>query len=413
MSTQNDNARSGAGLGIFLRSPLVFVLISIAAIVATYAVTNSSLDLTSRTAGFAVILAAFILLSLVHLWNAPGEVNRPAAAEHEIERCLRSLDEANEYFAGSMTTSDIFRLVSSRAAEVTPFAACVLYLLNNDRTGLRLAASVGDAPAGSDVERPISATALSCYENRSIQTADHERGHEIALPLRHNGDLFGVLMVTFKPECSVTGQTLTVVEAIAERLAPLVLKALAFERSQATALTDVTTDLPNERAFYLILENQIAESQRKIDDRPLTILAMDIKNFADINERFGHAAGDAALNAAARIIKDNLRQMDFFARAVNDEFLAILPTASKAVSHEVVARVCTGFFGRRLSVTENDSIEVELNFGWAAFGEDGDTADQLLRAARIRKAQNKSTAENKVLWFQQEAEAPDLASLPS
>lgn len=110
-------------------------------------------------------------------------------------------------------------------------------------------------------------------------------------------------------------------------------------------MTDVTTDLPNERAFYLILENQIAEAQRKREDRPLTILAIDIKNFDEVNQKFGHAAGDRILNFVAHGIKDNLRQMDFLARSIGDEFLAILPTATKEVSHEVIARIQTGFFG--------------------------------------------------------------------
>jgi diguanylate cyclase (GGDEF)-like protein len=192
-----------------------------------------------------------------------------------------------------------------------------------------------------------------------------------------------------------------------------VLNSIAYERKQS-ALTDATTDLPNERAFYLILENQIAETQRKIDERPLTILTIDIKDFADINLQYGHGAGDLALNAAARIIKDNLRQMDFFARAADDEFLAILPTASKAVSYDVVARICSGFFGRKLKISETDSVELHLNFGWAAFGEDGETASQLLKAARIRKAQKKSLSENKVLWFLKDnPENPDLASVNS
>ncbi len=48
------------------------------------------------------------------------------------------------------------------------------------------------------------------------------------------------------------------------------LGSIAYERTQANALTDATTDLPNERAFYLVLENQVAEAQRNRGERPLT-----------------------------------------------------------------------------------------------------------------------------------------------
>ena len=55
----------------------------------------------------------------------------------------------------------------------------------------------------------------------------------------------------------------SILDAIGERAAPLVLASIARERSQENALTDVTTDLPNERAFHLVLENQVAEAVRK------------------------------------------------------------------------------------------------------------------------------------------------------
>jgi len=69
------------------------------------------------------------------------------------------------------------------------------------------------------------------------------------------------------------------------------------------------------------------------------------------------------------------------------------------MSHDVIARVQTGFFGRKFKVTERESIEIELNIGWAAFGTDGETPETLLRVARERKEQSKSTVPNKVVWF--------------
>jgi GGDEF domain-containing protein len=94
--------------------------------------------------------------------------------------------------------------------------------------------------------------------------------------------------------------------------------------------------------------------------------------------------------------------MDFFSRARNDEFLIILPGASKEITQDVISRITTAFFGRRLTIDEDVSTEIELNFGWAAFGEDGETAGQLLKTARLRKSQSKNASTNKVLWFNRE-----------
>lgn len=132
------------------------------------------------------------------------------------------------------------------------------------------------------------------------------------------------------------------------------------------------------------------------------VLSFDIKNFDEISSRFGHAAGDRVLNFVAQAVKDSLRQMDFFARGAPDEFLAIMPTASKEISQEIIARIQVSIFGRKVTVAEVDTVEVELDFGWASFGADGDTPQRLLAAARERKEQSKSSVPGSVLWFPQE-----------
>ena len=94
--------------------------------------------------------------------------------------------------------------------------------------------------------------------------------------------------------------------------------------------------------------------------------------------------------------------MDFFARSVNDEFLAVLPTATKEISHDIAARIHTGFFGRKLKLSDTESIEIELNIGWAAFGGDGETPGQLLSRAKLRKDQMKTSEPPTVLIFPHE-----------
>jgi diguanylate cyclase (GGDEF)-like protein len=169
------------------------------------------------------------------------------------------------------------------------------------------------------------------------------------------------------------------------------------------ALTDALTSLPNERAFFLVLENQIAEAQRFFEQRPLTILAIDIRSFAEHNRRFGHATGDRLLLFAADKIKSQLRQMDFLARSTGDEFIAVLPTASIETAREVIERVEKAFVASPFEISDEEKIHLQLSFGAAMFGRDGETANELLRRASLRKRQAKSQdKENKILWFPKE-----------
>ncbi len=335
----------------------------------------------------------------------------------DIERQLAALDEAKEFFAGSLGSADMFRLIANRVKGIVPFQTIALLLLDKTRTYLTVA-EVEGCNINGQKDRRIGfedSIAGKSFYSQMVEfgdepvTACENASKNVAIPLMRGLEVFGILQLALNGGNESATAELSVFEAIGAKAAPLILSSIAFERSRENALTDITTDLPNGRAFYLILENQIAEATRKRDERPLAILAIDVKNFDDINRKFGHAAGDRALKFVAQIVKDNLRQMDFFARSLNDEFLAILPTASTEISQEVIARIRTGLFGQKLHLSDSDLVEINLNVGWAAFGTDGETTDQLLAVARQRKEQSKSTEPSKVLWFSKELAANRLA----
>ncbi|MEQ1923311.1 MAG: sensor domain-containing diguanylate cyclase [Pyrinomonadaceae bacterium] len=393
--------------------PVIIIAASLAAIVATYFLANSEIGVDSKTRGFSAIIGAFLAVcALFYFWqkrNKQGTVSGDGFAA-DLDRRLDALDEANEFFTGALGPADTFRLVANRVKGVVAYRSIALLLLDPSRSHFVISEveGVGVADQKGKVSSFDAGIAGRCYYSQIVEIGREEfsRGDvtlpSIAIPLIREAEVFGVLRLNFDPKFDLEQVDLSVFESIGSRVAPLILSSVALAQSQQNALTDATTDLPNERAFYLIVENQIAEASRNREARPLTILSMDIKGFDEINQKYGHAAGDRALNFVAHTIKDNLRQMDFFARSQDDEFLAVLPTASKEMSSEVIARIHTGFFGRKLKLSETDSIEVEMNFGWAAYGEDGETVEQLLSIARIRKDQAKYSDPSKVLWFPKE-----------
>ncbi len=402
----NDTDESARSFSPF---PIIIVGISVAAIIATFFLANSSLYFLGKINGFAGIIAAYLTICLslyLRQSRKRRSSDRPEyLSDTDVERGLFALDETNTFFSGCLKSADAFRLVSSRVHDLLPYKLIVLYL--QDATRTRLAAAQFD---GVGFEGKLigfgEALAGRCYTSRHVEferDPAQSFGSVVAVPLCRETEVFGVLQLFFDKSFDPERVDLSIFEAVGMRVSPMMLSSIAFERSQANALTDGTTDLPNERAFYLVLENQVAETQRKPDIRPLTILALDIKNFAEINQRFGHSAGDRVLNFVARTVTDSLRQMDFFARSLNDEFLAVLPTATRSISHDIIARIHTGFFGRKFKINDSESIEIELNIGWAAFGADGETPSQLLRKARVRKDQNKLKVSKKVLSFPHES----------
>jgi diguanylate cyclase (GGDEF)-like protein len=383
-----------------LFSPAVVVAVALAAIVGAYFLAIADLGVDAKTRGFSVIIAGFLAVVVgLHFLQSRHETrDEPDRSDRsDVDAELSLLDEARDLFAGALAPDDTFRLAASRIGAVVPFGTIVLYVYDERADRLRVMHADGtDAAKHRGVAiSPREGQPGECYCTKRVQLD----ASSAAIPLENGDSAFGVLQLLFGQDNQPAKPDRTILEAIGYRIGPLVMSSVSFERSRATALVDTTTDLPNERAFYLVLENHIAESQRNRHERPLTVLTLDVRAFDDINHRFGHASGDRVLAFVAEVVKEHLRQMDFFARSAADEFLVVLPTADKEVTHEIIARIQTGFFGRKFKVSDGHSIEIELNVGWAAFGSDGETPGSLLAVARERKVQSKSVIPPKVLWF--------------
>ncbi|HLM02511.1 MAG TPA: sensor domain-containing diguanylate cyclase [Pyrinomonadaceae bacterium] len=401
-------------------SYLILPLVSVLALVATFLVSNLSLLFELKTAIFLSITFSYLAFCLL-LYIREAKTNQNAAAgiyTEETEEKLLALEEASMFFGASLKPSEMFRLVASRINELIPFASCVLFLPDADNAHLCAAQAVGEKAEKFDGLRLASNESLAwkTFLSGEIRTAGNLLFEKdfiapeiletlksaVSVPLRNEAEVFGVLMLYANREKAFDKKSVELIEAVGARISPLFLSSIAFERNLENALTDNLTSLPNERAFYLVLENQIAESQRFREQRPLAVLSIDIQNFDEINKRFGHARGDQILSYAAKMIKGQLRQMDFLSRSTGDEFLAVLPTASEEITEIIINRIGKAFALSPFELTKSEREFIKLNFGCASFLKDGETAPELLRAANLKKQQAKKSGKSSILWFPRE-----------
>ncbi len=427
MNSANDlNAPSDQKPSI-LGSVKLIIAAGLFAPILTYAIAVSGLSVTSKTIALGFI--AFLYLA-VCIWAyrnlqltegtdaADASIGEPPHDGAELHSRLIALEEAREFFGSSLRSEDMFRLVSSRVAELFPYSVAVLFV--PDETNSRLSAVLTDGEASgpfdlleADVSKGLAGMAFLSGELEFDQDMMLERASRpeldltnfrssAAIPLIHEEAVFAVFQLYREEPLTVDQYVTDLLGAIGERIGPLFLSAQAFDRSVSSALVDPLTELPNERAFFLVLENQLAESQRLRDERPLTVIAIDIKGFEEANRRFGHTTGDRLLKFVGATIRAQLRKMDFLARSINDEFLVILPTAAGDIGDEIIERIKAGFDQEGFDANEHETLKPWLNFGSATFWKDGETGQQLLRHAQLRKQQAKSADTSKVLWFPKE-----------
>lgn len=402
---------------------LTLIVFSIFALGATFLASSSSLGFTEKLSIFAIILVIYLVFTVAfYYWQSynaglASSKNYRGVFTETVEEKLLILEEASEFFGASLKSADMFRLVSSRVKELVPFSNCALFLPTEDKLNLKAAYVSGDnsrhlkdlvIKSDESLAGRVFLKGKAEFEtnletnNKSLQT-NHVKNLKsaIAVPLKRGVDVFGVLQF-YSSANGFNKDSILLLEAIGERIAPLLSSSMAFERSLSGAMTDALTELPNERAFYLVLENQIAEAQRFPEKQQLTVLTMDIADFTELNQKYGHSTGDKILAFAAQTIKTQLRKMDFLARSVKDEFFAVLPTASEEITAEIIKRIERAFVLNSFVVSNQDKIHLKLNFGTATFLKDSEFPNQLVRTALLRKEQDKSEQANKILWFPKE-----------
>ena len=99
--------------------------------------------------------------------------------------------------------------------------------------------------------------------------------------------------------------------------------AVALRHTEALSLTDELTGLSNRRAFGQRLDQELSRSQRT--SQSLAMVLLDIDNFKDINDRYGHNVGDMILRCYAQSMVREFRQHDLLARYGGEEFVLLLP----------------------------------------------------------------------------------------
>ena len=112
-------------------------------------------------------------------------------------------------------------------------------------------------------------------------------------------------------------------------------KALEYERE--LACTDYLTGAVNSRVFFDTLQVEINRSQRY--GHPFTLAYIDIDNFKDVNDQFGHTIGDQVLRAVVDQARKHLRKSDVIARLGGDEFAVLLPETGQESAQAALSKI--------------------------------------------------------------------------
>ena len=192
-------------------------------------------------------------------------------------------------------------------------------------------------------------------------------------------------------------------------LAPLVLvhRTLALPKLEAEARQDPKTELYNARHFSDVLEQALERAGRT--DRPLALLVADLDLLREINNRYGHLAGDAVLVGVARVLRDHLRPEDLAARFGGEEFAVLLPDTTEEEATAVAERIRSAVSDARFDVdTSSEPISATVSIGVASFPSHATTSADLIYRADVAAYRAKAQGRNRVVVA---SDAPALDEL--
>jgi diguanylate cyclase (GGDEF)-like protein len=188
--------------------------------------------------------------------------------------------------------------------------------------------------------------------------------------------------------------TLALAAGLATRLARPVARVLAdTARLARLAQTDSLTGLANRGALDERLDGEVDRARRLGTN--LSFVLADLDNFKEINDRYGHQAGDAVLRAVAEIFARNTRELDLAARYGGEELALVLPGTQLAGARRLAERIRREIEELRVPAGDGELVRVTSSFGAASYPR-YDNVQAIVQAADDALYDAKRTGKNLV-----------------
>jgi diguanylate cyclase (GGDEF)-like protein len=187
----------------------------------------------------------------------------------------------------------------------------------------------------------------------------------------------------------------------------LIYRSLLVPTLKEEARTDPKTELANMKHWNQLAQAEVERARRF--RRPLTVVLADVDLLRDINNRYGHLAGDQMIRRVAEAIRSAVREYDVPARFGGDEFAILMPETTLPEAMTIAERIRRGVEAIQLKAGDGSTAAASVSIGVALFPGHGRSASDLLAAADRAVYQAKALGRNRVCAFA--AAVPAISSV--
>jgi diguanylate cyclase (GGDEF)-like protein/putative nucleotidyltransferase with HDIG domain len=271
---------------------------------------------------------------------------------------------------------------------------------------MALSSTIGSAwQTGERIPLEGTATEYACRERQAIYELDLKRHHRfwtaeshlrqgirsvVYLPLCVTDRNIGSLIFGSRKPNAYSRRQIELLEKVAVQIAAPVENAQLYARAEQKSRIDELTGLFNRRHFEERLQDEVSRHSRY--GAVLSILMIDLDNFKNYNDMYGHPAGDIILSQVGKLIKSSIRNVDQAFRYGGDEFVVILPETARDNAHVVAERI-REHIAREM---EKKAITVTCSIGLASYPSDGVVGRELVDVADTALYYAKRTGGNRI-----------------
>jgi len=204
-------------------------------------------------------------------------------------------------------------------------------------------------------------------------------GSMIGIPLKFNGSIVGVMNLSRTVTGGFTNAELRLIGLLADHAAVAISNASLHKAATELANRDSVTGLPNRRALDERLQEDIRIAKR--NSSQFSVVMMDLDGFKNVNDTYGHVAGDEILHSLFNYLAENIRPTDFLARYGGDELTLITRDADLGVAEYVTQKIIQLVKDYTPPIPEISNAKLSITGGIALYPVHARSAGDLLRAA--------------------------------
>jgi diguanylate cyclase (GGDEF)-like protein len=312
-----------------------------------------------------------------------------------LESAMRRIGET---FASNLDRDALLEIVVHTAVDGVAAEAGRATVRTDSGEPLREVAAVGHAAGLAEAVQAAEARVLETSEPHA---ANVERAYALAHPLRAadgEGRVTGIVSVGRHDKPFSEGER-DLFHYLAGQAAVSVENVGLHETVERQAVTDELTGLSNRRRFQETLAGEVARSQRF--DQGLGLVMLDLDNFKQVNDTYGHQQGDVVLREVARVLKESSRAIDLPARYGGEELAVVLPGTDLEGAYDLAERVREGIealeFPLEDETGERRMIRITASLGAAALGGEIEDMRELVAAADAALYRAKRAGKNQTV----------------